>query len=276
MEHAKKMVLLPKESVDRLQALSNHGKLNSVQTPGTTISRLDAEMNEILNSTDSANEREKWQQYSQVLQRYLHFKDSGNACKKKKEDEKEEEEEEETDNIGDPPDQIDAQILLSVPPKFSVKASHLLRHLRKFSGVTWDADGKTFVDGVLLRKANIVDLINDAMRERKKMRPPAGYTQFATALRRAGIPREFIGNTRVLRFIDSSFSTSSPNKSDLFDRTLNKSVSGDSEYEDPLENNSKRDIESTPLNETPVLKKSKLTAPSASNLKKWTRLRNKK
>ena len=43
MEHAKKLVLLSRESVERLQ--NNSSKLSSSQTSGTVISRLDAEMN---------------------------------------------------------------------------------------------------------------------------------------------------------------------------------------------------------------------------------------
>lgn len=271
MEHAKKMVLLPKESVDRLQSLSIPGKLNSVQTPGTPTSRLDAEMNEILNSSNNMNEREKWQQYSQVLQRYLHFKDSDRKHKEKEDENKEEEEDEEAD-VGGIAEQIDTHIVESVPSKYRHKSLQLLRHLRNFSGITWDADGKTFLDGVLIRKANIIDLINDAMRERKKVRPPAGYPQFATALRQAGVPREFIGNPRVLQYMDSSFSTSSPNlnKSD----SLQKTLSGTSEYEDPIADNSIKNIEDTSLSETPVLKKRKRGEPIKPKLT-WSRLNRK-
>lgn len=271
MEHAKKMVLLPKESVDRLQSLSIHGKLNSLQTPGTVVSRLDAEMNEILNSVDNMNEREKWERYSQVLQRYLHFKGSD---KHKKEEEEEEDGEErgEGKEVYGPAEQIDAHIVASVPPKYSDKASQLLRHLRNFSHVTWNADGKTFIDGVLIRKANIIDLINDAMRERKKVRPPAGYPQFATALRQAGVPREFIGNNRVAQYMDSSFATSSPklNKSDLLEKNISKSLSGGSEYEDPVGGTS-----SVSLSETPVIKKRKREDPRKHTVTQWKRLSSK-
>jgi hypothetical protein len=272
MEHAKKMVLLPKESVDRLQSLSVHGKLNSVQTPGTTTSRLDAEMNEILNSSDTVNEREKWQQYSRVLQRYLHFKDSDSKRKKE-----ENEEEEEEGGVGETAAPIDTHIVESVPSKFRSKASQLLRHLRNFSGVTWDADGKTFLDGVIIRKANIIDLVNDAMRERKKVRPPAGYPQFAAALRQACVPREFVGNPRVLQYMNSSFSTSSPklNKSDSFEKSLNKTASGASEYEDPVGDSSRKNIENISLTETPVLKIKKRKRGESIDpaLTKWSRLR---
>lgn len=69
------MVLLPKESVERLQGTHDNGLLRSVQTPGTFTSRLDAEMDEILHSPTSKDEREKWSRYRQLLKHYLHFKD---------------------------------------------------------------------------------------------------------------------------------------------------------------------------------------------------------
>ena len=85
MEHAKKIILLPQESVERLQTTLGKDKIKSVQTPGSVTSRLDAEMNEILNSPTYKDEREKWSLYRQVLQRYLHFKGNEGVEKYKKE-----------------------------------------------------------------------------------------------------------------------------------------------------------------------------------------------
>ena len=85
MEHARKMILLPQESVKRLQATLGNDKIKSVQTPGSVTSRLDAEMKEILNTPTYKDEREKWTLYRQVLQRYLHFKENEGGEKNKKE-----------------------------------------------------------------------------------------------------------------------------------------------------------------------------------------------
>ena len=76
MEHAIKIILVPQTSVERLQNTFARDKIKSVQTPGSVISRLDAEMNDILNSSTCKDEREKWSLYRQVLQRYLHFKEA--------------------------------------------------------------------------------------------------------------------------------------------------------------------------------------------------------
>ena len=63
------MILVPGESVDQLV------QSKTVQTPGLSLSRLDAEMSEILNSTRSKTDREKWARYHQVLQRFLNMKE---------------------------------------------------------------------------------------------------------------------------------------------------------------------------------------------------------
>ena len=285
MEHARKMVLIPKESVDRLQALSVHGKLNSVQTPGTTTSRLDAEMNDILNSVDNMTEREKWQRYSQVLQRYLHFKDVLDNSKKSRNDDVEEGEEENADNSidqGAPSTSVDARIVESVPSKFQNKARNLLQHLRICGNVTWNKQGTTFVDGTVVRKANIIDLLNDAMRERKNHPPPAGHLQFAAALQQAGVPREFIGNSRILHHLNASLTTSSPlwgtskvDKSGLNNRSLNNISAG--EFVDASSSSSKRFNEDDPISETPTQnkKKKKKTVSKAitpGTVKKWKQM----
>ena len=73
MEHAKKLILLPQASVERLQNTFAHDKIKYVQTAGSVTSRLDVEMNDILNSSTCRDEREKWSLYRQVLQRYLDY-----------------------------------------------------------------------------------------------------------------------------------------------------------------------------------------------------------
>jgi len=91
MERAKKMVLISTENLERMQQqlhrrpISDEPKENalpsenaesansSVQTPGTPLSRLDAEMSRILNSPLPRDENERWKMYREVLWRYLHF-----------------------------------------------------------------------------------------------------------------------------------------------------------------------------------------------------------
>ena len=70
--------------------------------------------------------------------------------------------------------------------------------MRAGGGVVWNNVGAVTIDGVLVPGANIIDLINDTMRDRKRILP-VGHLQFAAALRNAAIPREFIDSIRVWR-----------------------------------------------------------------------------
>jgi hypothetical protein len=86
MERAKKMVLISTENLERMQrqlqqqhpitdeALTRNSENgesanNSVQTPRTPLSRLDAEMSRILNSSVPRDESERWKMYKEVLWR---------------------------------------------------------------------------------------------------------------------------------------------------------------------------------------------------------------
>jgi len=54
------MILIPKERVEQLTHILND---KTIQTPGITLSRLDEEMHEVLNSNKFANERKKCTAY---------------------------------------------------------------------------------------------------------------------------------------------------------------------------------------------------------------------
>lgn len=201
------MVLLPQENLERLQCTFTSGEqqqsqmLKSVQTPGSTTSRLDAEMNDILNSSTCKDEREKWSLYRQVLQRYLHFKNSdGTSIRELNDDKNEEptpseikEKKKNKENLSD------TSIVESVPFRYRSNATKLLRRLHDSNNITWDQNGAVKIDGVRIRNANIIDLVNDAMRERKTTATPHGHLQFARLIHESCVPREYIGNRRVLK-----------------------------------------------------------------------------
>ena len=201
------MILLPQESVERLQATLGNDKIKSVQTPDSVTSRLDAEMNEILNSPTCKDDREKWTLYRQVLQRYLHFK--GNEGGEKYKNDSVVDLEEETDQ------RIDAGIIYTIPKRYKEKAKQLMQRLRACGKVVWDANDAVTIDGTLVPGANIVDLVNDAMRDRRRSAPP-GHLQFAVALRQSTVPREFIGNKRVWNEVATISSTSDHSENGVF------------------------------------------------------------
>ena len=93
MQHVGKMVLIPAERIANENSINHLSKsiqvsqqesnkdqlkkseLNSIQTLGDNLSRLDSEMYDILFSKQYNNDYEKSKNYLQVLQRYLHFKE---------------------------------------------------------------------------------------------------------------------------------------------------------------------------------------------------------
>lgn len=219
------MVLLPEESVRRVeQHLAPFPQeFKSVQTPGTAPKRLDAEMNDVLNSDIYENDREKWNNYQQVFQRYLTLKNiesAKNQTKTKKDD--------------DVKQKLQTfNLLQNVPKTYNDKANKLLEFIEKVPGIEWRESGKVFIDGVEVAGADMTELINDAIRHRKKAKPARGREQFASALRRAGVPSDYIGNERFWKAgvrdnAPASLSHSSVNESSQAYTTLQEPPAGTS------------------------------------------------
>ena len=92
------MVLLPRESLESLRSIQHQNnediavnmlkKKNTVQTPGTALTRLDTEMSDILNSEDQRSYFDKWNDCRRVSDGYLHFKSIAEDNEKKKKEKK--------------------------------------------------------------------------------------------------------------------------------------------------------------------------------------------
>ena len=177
MEHSKKIIRLPQASIIRLQNTSAHDKIKSVQTPGSvTSTRLDAEMNDILNSSTCKDEREKSSLYRQVIDLWrLRWGGGGEG--------------------GGEGEGVHHR---QCARKVQKKAENLLRNLRAGGGVVWNNIGALTINGVVVPGTNIIGLINNAMRDRKRSML-VGHLQFAAALCNTAIPREFICSKRVWR-----------------------------------------------------------------------------
>lgn len=257
MHHAKKMVLIPEDAIEKIQQGIVRGvnDLNSVQTPGTTLSRLDNEMSEILKSVTPENEREKWKLYQQVLQRYQFFTedsrhgntvDSGLPIEKNNAA---------SDRTGD------STIIETVPKRYKKQAQQLLNYLQAKSNgtLTWDNNGLVSINGEKIRDSNIIDLVNDAMRERKSVNA-IGRAQFSRELQRIGVPREFVGNPRLW---NEPFTTSTPQGRGGNDRTINDNNSNvDSLNESMQDYHTLRDTPTTSRNQS-------RKTPTNENLKSW-------
>lgn len=203
------MVLVPEENLLQMGTQSHRQSTFGTDTPqaqvdqavAATLSRLDIEMNEILNSNKYKDEREKWAAYLIVLQRYLHFADSDRTqqylslMKNKEAESGNNEKKKDESNCNRMNDSI---IIESIPAKFRTKAKLLLRRLHDAPASTfsWNSAGVVSLGGKAIKDSNIVDLVNDAMRARKVAKP-AGRRAFAKFLRTIQAPREFIGNDEL-------------------------------------------------------------------------------
>ena len=74
MEHARKIILIPEESINNLHQHLSSEKVDTMRTPETPTSRLDKEMSEIINSTSIQDDREKYAMSQQALERFMYYK----------------------------------------------------------------------------------------------------------------------------------------------------------------------------------------------------------
>ena len=101
-----------------------------------------------------------------------------------------EKEEEETDSLSV------EMIVRGIPKTMKSRAEALLAHLKEREDViTWDDMGQVLVDGVLIPKSNISDLVSDAMRSRKHFNP-IGVREFYKVLNKINVPKDLVRNER--------------------------------------------------------------------------------
>ena len=87
-------------------------------------------------------------------------------------------------------------IVRGIPKTMKTRAEALLAHLKERGDViTWDDMGQVLVDGVLIPKSNISDLVSDAMRSRKHFNP-VGVREFYYVLNKINVPKDLVRNER--------------------------------------------------------------------------------
>lgn len=214
MDNAKKMILIDPSVLEKLKQPS------TVDTP---LSRLDKEMQDILNS--NTEDRQKCILYLQILQRYLNFTKEDrqpyriplidnenqdlNEVRKYKTDDMDIKNADPSDtlvkkvslreNIGK---SYTSNQILSLIPKSYVKKGELLLNLVSSSNnkICWDETGTVIIDGEKIPESNIVDLVNDSLRALKHSEP-IGWQRFASALKDIKVPLSYIGNPKRLDFM---------------------------------------------------------------------------
>ena len=87
-------------------------------------------------------------------------------------------------------------IVRGIPKTMKTRAEALLAHLKERGDViTWDDMGQVLVDGVLIPKSNISDLVSDAMRSRKHFNP-VSVREFYNVLNKINVPKDLVRNER--------------------------------------------------------------------------------
>lgn len=200
-------------------------QLNSYVTPnpqrslplpdalGSSISSLDQTMQNILTtpSNDAEDAYNKAQLYSQAFQRYLTFADKYRDKSLGKFEMVQPKQtfetlrptttsikSNDTDKMSNNPATIEVKRLIkqTLPPTLRGKGEALLEHLANLPGVSWDSKQQLILDDKTIDKSNVVDLVDDLVRDRKTIKPPPkGWDELADVLTKTNIPKALIGNS---------------------------------------------------------------------------------
>ena len=85
-------------------------------------------------------------------------------------------------------------IVRGIPKTMKTRAEALLAHLKEREDViTWDDMGQVLLNGILISKSNISDLVSDAMRPRKHFNP-VGVREFYNVLNKINVPKDLVRN----------------------------------------------------------------------------------
>ena len=98
---------------------------------------------------------------------------------------------------GEETDSLSVEMIVrGIPKSMKSRADALLAHLKEREDIiTWDEMGQVLLNGVLIPKSNITDLVSDAMRYRKNFNP-VGVQEFYKVLKEINIPKDIVRNER--------------------------------------------------------------------------------
>ena len=207
MERARKMIIVPEDTIERMQTTpaaevtpSEVSSENSMQTPGDNLSRLDAEMFDILHSKKGVKDvYEKCQNYLQVLRRYLFFRESERSSSSS-------DAQREIDEIEETLAPLTEEAIIdSVPKTYQRKARLLLRHWKTVAPerLKWSNAGTVSIDDRMIERSNIIELLNDVVRRRGRKNDdeeaPVGRMEFSKFVKTSDTPTNLIGNSEVLK-----------------------------------------------------------------------------
>lgn len=169
-------------------------RLNTPITDNPSVDNIESDMNKVLHDPH-LDDRMKWPQYQQMLQRNQFFRDQMRQpmeipiIEQPSTSERKE-------NFGE-------EILRIIPKAYKTKGELLFKRLCESDLITWDNNGTVSINTVTLPGSNITDLVCDVIRS-KKSGNPSGWQQFLEFLRAINIPQELIGNPRRREVLPAS------------------------------------------------------------------------
>lgn len=197
MQYAKKMALVDPRLVESLLPLID-------QPPSTirsrTMSSLDSDMKDVLDRSE-LSERAKVASYNRLLSRYNSI-EAIRAAQPVRVSVVPTEGPPPQPTGGQAPLQgIEREIVESVPKTLRGKALLLIEKMKTDPLCRWNDRGEFVYAGRPIAGSNMVDLVNDLMRTRKKGVPPVGWEAFGDGMRRLNVPMELVGNARHRAYI---------------------------------------------------------------------------
>ena len=215
----KKIVVVPYQVLETIKWWKDKQYQKPILPPNpqaVDASHLLKDMGQILQKTD-LSEAEKAQKYGETLFKLQHSLEKTNKPPSMLS----------STNSPQPADQptsvaLHDQILQSVPKTMQRKAELLLGMIKNNNNLTWDEQGVVSYKGKRIHGSNIIDLINDTIRQRKGVEP-RGWKTFSKALHESNISQEVIGNASRWKWMQTN--TSDGEESDRFTpKSVKKSV----------------------------------------------------
>ena len=185
-----KLYLIPEDVIQTWRA---EQRVKTVDKPVETVaSKVDARMTDLLEAP-SLSDYDKEKLFSQELAKFLNMR-------------KQQQQQQQLQLMQQPPPPplrhdtthsktaMDEQLMSSIPKTYKSKATGLMHFLRSDPNISWDEQGQLSIGDTKYEGSHIVDLINDAVRMRKKVSRPSAWRELSEHLAQRNVPRELVGN----------------------------------------------------------------------------------
>ena len=240
----RKMVVVPAHVLDEI----SRWKTEQIQKPRlppnpqiSATAELQKQMQSTLNR-DDLSESEKAQTYGETLYR---FQQAHKKALTKDVPETIKVGTMATDTV-EPLQKINDRIVQSVPLQLRRKAQLLLDMLKDHPKMSWDEQGTLKYKGNTISGTNIIDLVNDVIRQRKQFEP-TGWQTFSRGLKDINVPQDIIGNRQRWNWIRK------------YDTDISDDDDNEESFQTPSFSKTPTSMSKTRSLATPHRKKSKLT-----------------